>query len=155
MSMKMYRHATLRFEKSNIYFNRRIQKTRDRYNPQDAAQRADFDRMRVAMKKSMFAVFSIAFLLSMGAFAQLGPAGVPGAPGLAPDNEEAASAPVKPRRALKDCSKSKNIKQCKTQQKARKTKKARQTKKSPQAAGKTRRNAVKPTDDERKNASGT
>jgi hypothetical protein len=106
------------------------QDTRDRHNPNETARLAAFDQRSFVLKKTMLAALVV---FSAGAFAQLGPAGVPGAPGLAPEPEKTASVQVKSRRALQDCSKAKNTKQCKTR--PRKEKKA-QLPGSAQAAGK-------------------
>lgn len=69
------------------------------------------------MRTWLFLV-SLAAVTSLPAFAQLGPAGVPGAPGLAPEpskpapqqqQEPKADAPAKVPAA---CAKAKNVKQC-------------------------------------------
>lgn len=72
------------------------------------------------MKHLLFAATLTAIALSAGA--QQGPAGVPGAPGLAPMSPLVQTAPAAPaaKRVPKDCSKAKNIDQCKARQAARK-----------------------------------
>ena len=79
--------------------------------------------------KTLFVVVSLtAALLAAPAVAQLGPAGVPGAPGLAETDPSVKprivvappAAPVQPQKAVAtDCSKAKNLTQCKKRQEAR------------------------------------
>jgi len=74
--------------------------------------------------KTLFFIASLtSALLALPAFAQQGPAGVPGAPGLAPITQaqpEPATRAKRAKRAPKDCSKAKDIEQCKARQEARK-----------------------------------
>jgi len=76
------------------------------------------------MKTLFFITSLVSTLIALPASAQQGPAGVPGAPGLAPmvQTQPAQPAPqTKPaKRAPKDCSKAKDIEQCKARQEARK-----------------------------------
>jgi hypothetical protein len=82
--------------------------------------------------KTLFFIASFATaLIAFPASAQLGPAGVPGAPGLAETDPSVKSGPpapvappatqTQPRNPVAaDCSKAKNVKQCKARQEARK-----------------------------------
>jgi hypothetical protein len=74
--------------------------------------------------KTLIIVASLtAALIAMPAIAQQGPAGVPGAPGLAPASPLVSPPAVKthqPKRIPVDCSKAKNKKQCRANQAARK-----------------------------------
>lgn len=90
--------------------------------------------------KTLFFVASLAAVfLAAPAIAQLGPAGVPGAPGLAEtDPSVKQKAPITPPAALvqpqktvsTDCSKAKNVAQCKKRQEARKKAQERECRKS-------------------------
>ncbi len=80
------------------------------------------------MKTLLFIASLAAALLAEPAVAQLGPAGVPGAPGLAetdPSVKQRApapppAAPVQQQKAVAaDCSKAKNVAQCKKRQETR------------------------------------
>jgi len=75
--------------------------------------------------KTLLFVFSLAACTAFPAFAQLGPAGVPGAPGLAPEpaapavaNQPANKAKAPPK-VPAACAKSKNVEQCVARQEAR------------------------------------
>ena len=79
------------------------------------------------MKPLLF-VLSLAVCTALPAFAQLGPAGVPGAPGLVPEPAPAAPAAPEPATTSKAktpakipaaCAKSKNVEQCVARQEAR------------------------------------
>lgn len=83
--------------------------------------------------RTMLFLASLAVFTALPAFAQLGPAGVPGAPGLAPEPApEPAPAPAKPAAPQKQekktgtpakvpaaCAKAKNVKQCVARQELR------------------------------------
>jgi len=81
--------------------------------------------------KSVVLLLSLLTAMAMPAYAQLGPAGVPGAPGLVPDPEPVsvpAPPPPAPPELKKDapppvpraCAKSKNVERCVTRLEARK-----------------------------------
>jgi hypothetical protein len=73
--------------------------------------------------KFLFLALSLASaLITLPASAQQGPAGVPGAPGLAPVVQTPpAAAPVKTaKRPPKDCSKAKDVERCIAKQEAKK-----------------------------------
>jgi len=93
------------------------------------------------MKTLFFVVSLAAAFLAAPAIAQLGPAGVPGAPGLAetdPSVKPAKPTPAAPpatqvqpkSSAGADCSKAKNVAQCKKRQEARKKAQERECSKS-------------------------
>ena len=68
--------------------------------------------------KTLLFVFSLAACTAVPAFAQLGPAGVPGAPGLVPEPaappaaNQATSKAKAPAKIPAACAKSKNVEQC-------------------------------------------
>jgi hypothetical protein len=73
--------------------------------------------------KFIFLALSLASaLITLPASAQQGPAGVPGAPGLAPMVQPAPAVPQAKtaKRPPKDCSKSKDVERCKAKQEAQK-----------------------------------
>jgi len=85
------------------------------------------------MRSKLF-LFALMTAVTLPAFAQLGPAGVPGAPGLAPTTPaptEPAAPPPKentkaepPTKVPAACAKSKNVKQCTTRLETRRKAKA-------------------------------
>jgi hypothetical protein len=73
------------------------------------------------MKLISLALSLACALITLPASAQQGPAGVPGAPGLAPMVQPApAAAPTKTAKQTKDCTKAKDVERCKARQAARK-----------------------------------
>jgi hypothetical protein len=97
------------------------------YNP-TSASRSPISRSGVPMRTALFLV-SLAAAIALPAFAQLGPAGVPGAPGLAPPPPESTqpAAPPPPEgrhgtpppKVPAACANAKNVERCVARQELR------------------------------------